>query len=103
MQQAAADEEAGPGRKALNRVVGRFLSLRDTRIARIRATLTHEQRSFFDLLPLLLHVNHPTLPGFVSSDTPAGMINFRPTREQILLARRYVRGFKEEKRPQRAT
>jgi len=94
---AIDDEEAGLGRKELRRVVGRFLTLRDKRLARIRATLTHEQRSFFDLLPLLWHVNHPALPGFVSSDTPAGMTAFRPGREQILLARRYVRGFKDDR------
>jgi adenylate cyclase class 1 len=98
MSSAATDEEAGPGRKALNRIVGRFLALRDIRLARIRATLTHEQRSFFDLLPLLWHVNNPMLPGFVSSETPAGVVGFRPTREHLLLARRYVRGFKTERR-----
>ncbi|MCB1792422.1 MAG: class I adenylate cyclase [Gammaproteobacteria bacterium] len=103
MQEAAADDEVVLGRKALNRIVGRFLALHDRRLARIRATLTHEQRSFFDLLPLLWHVNHPMLPGFVSTETPAGVVNFRPNREQVLLARRYVRGFKEEKRPHRDT
>ena len=73
MSEAATDDSTGPGRKALNRIVGRFLALCDERLLRIRATLTHEQRSLFDLLPLLWHVNHPMLPGFVSSDTPAGM------------------------------
>jgi adenylate cyclase class 1 len=95
MSEPAIVDEAGLGRKQLKRIVGRFQSLCELRLARIRATLTHEQRSFFDLLPLLWHVNHPMLPGFVSSDTPAGMIGFRPSREQLLLARRYVRGFKE--------
>jgi adenylate cyclase class 1 len=99
MNQAAVDDqEAGLGRKQLNRIVGRFLALRDKRLARIRATLTHKQRSFFDLLPLLWHVNHPMLPGFVSTETPAGVIGYRPDRVQLLLARRYARGFKEERR-----
>jgi adenylate cyclase class 1 len=97
MNEPAIDEEAGLGRKQLNRIVGRFLALRDKRLGRIRATLTHEQRSFFDLLPLLWHVNHPMLPGFVSSDTPAGVTAYRPNREQLLLARRYVRGFKDDR------
>ena len=97
MNEPAIDEEQGLGRKELKRIVNRFLTLRDTRLTRIRATLTHEQRSFFDLQPLLWHVNHPMLPGFVSSDTPAGVISYRPTREQLLLARRYARGFKEDK------
>jgi adenylate cyclase class 1 len=101
MNQPATVDEEGLGRKQLKRIVGRFQSLCDLRLRRIRATLTHEQRSFFDLLPLLWHVNHPTLPGFVSTDTPAGMVGFRPDREQLLLARRYVRGFKEDRQPHR--
>lgn len=94
---AIDDEEEGLGRKQLNRIVDRFMALGDKRLIRIRATLTHEQRSFFDLLPLLWHVNHPMLPGFVSTDTPAGVIGYRPSREQLLLARRYARGFSEDK------
>jgi len=98
MSEAAIDDEQGLGRKQLNRIVDRFMALGGQRLNRIRATLTHEQRSFFDLLPLLWHVNNPMLPGFVSTDTPAGVIGFRPNREQLLLARRYARGFNEDKR-----
>lgn len=98
MSEPATDHEEGLGRKRLNRIVGRFLALGDKRLRRIRATLTHEQRSFFDLLPLLWHVNHPMLPGYVSSETPAGVIGYRPDRIQLLLARRYARGFKDDKR-----
>ena len=94
-----AAEEGGLGRRQLRRIVGRFESLGRQRLKRIRATLTHEQRNFFDLLPLLWHVNHPTMPGFVSTDTPAGVSGFRPNRIQLLLARRYARGYTEEKRP----
>ena len=95
------DQATGLGRKDINRIVGRFKALSNQRLKRIRTTLTHEQRNFLDLLPLLWHVNHPTLPGFVSTDTPAGVIGYRALREQLLLARRYVRGFKVEKRPHR--
>ena len=103
MNEAVLEDETGLGRKALKRIVGRFLALRDRRLNRIRTSLTHEQRGFFDLLPLLWHVNHPTLPGFVSSDTPAGVVGFRPSREQLLLARRYVRGFRDERQVNRTT
>ena len=104
MIQASRDaaDEGGLGRKQLRRIVGRFESLGQQRMRRIRATLTHEQRSFFDVLPLLWHVNHPTMPGFVSTETPAGVIGFKPSREQMLLARRYARGYTEEKRPHRS-
>jgi adenylate cyclase class 1 len=98
MGNPATEEEQGLGRKALQRIVDRFHHLRDERLRRIRRTLSHEQRSFFDLLPLLWHVNHPMLPGFVTSNTPSGVVDFHPTREQLLLARRFVRGFREENR-----
>ena len=45
---------------------------------------------FFDMLPLLWHVNHPMLPGFASSATPSGVVDYHPAREQVLLARRFV-------------
>lgn len=98
MGHPAEDDAEGPGRKALNRIVDRFGKLGERRLRRIRTTLTHEQRSFFDLLPLLWHVNHPMLPGFVSTDAPQGVAGFSPSREQLLLARRYARGFKADKR-----
>lgn len=98
MSEAAIGNDEGPGRKQIKRIVDRFTALGSKRLTRIRATLTHEQRSFFDLLPLLWHVNHPMLPGFVSTDAPAGLIGYRPNREQLLLARRYARGFTEDKR-----
>jgi adenylate cyclase class 1 len=91
-------DDEGLGRKQINRIVERFRALGNKRLTRIRATLTHEQRGFFDLLPLLWHVNHAMLPGFVSNDTPAGVIGYRPNREQLLLARRYARGFSEDKK-----
>lgn len=98
MNTPAVEEDQGLGRKDLNRIVARFLALGDQRLARIRASLTHEQSNFFDLLPLLWHVNHAAMPGFASSDTPCGVAGFRPDRTQLLLARRYARGFKEERR-----
>ncbi len=97
MEQLAIDQARVLSRKQIKRIVARFLTLRDQRLSRILATLTHEQRGFFDLLPLLWHINHPMMPGFVSSDTPAGVAAYRPNRDQLLLARRYVRGFKDER------
>jgi adenylate cyclase, class 1 len=95
---AAVNDEPGLGRKALQRIVGRFDTLAVQRLRRIRQSLCHEQQAFFDLLPLLWHVNHPTLPGFVSSNAPCGVVGYRPGRLETLLARRFVRGFNSEGR-----
>ncbi|HCH76789.1 MAG TPA: adenylate cyclase, partial [Pseudomonas sp.] len=45
------------------------------------------------LLPLLFHVNHPILPGYVSATTPAGLAHFVPDAEQLAEAQRLSRSF----------
>lgn len=98
MRTAAADDGPALGRKALQRIVGRFDALASQRLQRMRQSLSHEQQAFFDLLPLLWHVNHPGLPGFASSRTPYGVADYRPGRGERLLARRFVRGYSGEGR-----
>ncbi len=71
------------------------------RMARAQALATHEQRCFLELFPLLLHINHPALPGFNGAETPAGIAGYEPDRHALLLARRHVRSLKAERRPQR--
>jgi len=91
----------GLGRKDIQRVLQRYAQIGRQRLQRIHASLTREQDAFFTLLPLLLHVNHPALPGFVGSDAPAGIAGYVPDRDSILLARRHARSLKKEQRPQR--
>ncbi|MFM1891403.1 MAG: hypothetical protein RLZ44_480, partial [Pseudomonadota bacterium] len=93
MAEPAATPEYGLGRKELQQVRERCLQLRDQRLARIKDSLQREQRQFLELLPLLFHVNHPLLPGFVDTATPAGVADYRPSREDLLLARRHARSF----------
>ena len=57
-------------------VLGRFESINRARLHRIREALGPEQVRFFDVLPLLFHVNRPGLPGYVSRETPAGIKRF---------------------------
>ena len=83
----------GFGRRELSRIRTRYLELRDRRLERIKSGLQRDQRLFLELLPLLFHVNHPLLPGFVDSATPAGVADYRPGRHELLLARRHARGF----------
>src|SRR5690606_11375072 len=42
---------------------------------------------------LLLHVNHPILPGYISATTPAGLAGFEPNAEQLAEAQRLTRSF----------
>ncbi|MFM7785400.1 MAG: class I adenylate cyclase, partial [Gammaproteobacteria bacterium] len=80
-------------RKRLRTVRARFRAISAARLARVREGLPDRQRPFLDLLPLLLHVNHPALPGYVSSQAPCGIAGYRPASETIALARRHWRSF----------
>lgn len=93
MTTAVVNPERDFGRREIAYIRARFLSLRDHRRARLRASLTREQQDYLDLLPLLLHANHPLLPGFVNTDTPAGISHYQPSREELMLARRHARSF----------
>ncbi len=75
----------------------RFLAINSARLARIRDTLRERQAAFLDLLPLLFEVNHPLLPGYVSGQTPAGIVGYDPGGETLQLARRLARSFQYRK------
>ena len=60
------DIDEGIDRKELARLRGRFLSLNQTRLQRASSALSTRQQLVLRLLPLLFHVNHPLLPGYVS-------------------------------------
>jgi adenylate cyclase, class 1 len=93
---------APPEPPELGTIRKRFQALNAARLERVREALRPRQRAFLDLLPLLLHVNHPLLPGYVSGATPAGLCNYSPERETIEAARRLARSFSYQQRAPRA-
>ncbi|MFM2480721.1 class I adenylate cyclase [Celerinatantimonas sp. YJH-8] len=49
-------------------------------------SMSSSARQVFELLPLLLHFNHPLLPGYINDDVPSGISQFSPSaRHQIML------------------
>ncbi len=62
-------------------------------MARAIEGLSPRQQSVLTLLPLFFHVNHPLLPGYVSSSTPAGLSNFEPDTKALAEAQRLTRSF----------
>ncbi|RMG34418.1 MAG: class I adenylate cyclase [Gammaproteobacteria bacterium] len=90
-----------PSRREIRDIRARHAKVARQRMARAQAVATHEQRCFLDLFPLLLHINHPALPGFNGAETPAGIAGYEPDRNALLLARRHARSLKAERRPQR--
>ena len=79
----------------------RFLNINDARLKRIDADLRNSQRDFLALLPLLFHVNHPLLPGYVSKETPMGIPSYTPSKNSLYLAQRISRSFEYKKKAYR--
>jgi len=76
----------------------RFLTLNRDRLRRVLDALTPRQRDFVDVLPLLFHINHPALPGYVAKDTPFGINDYTPNEIAMRAARRIGRSFGDERR-----
>ncbi len=76
----------------------RFFALNRARLWRVRETLRPRQWDFLQLLPLLFHVNHPMLPGYVCNDAPAGVSGYTPSRRAFEAARRISRSFPTKRR-----
>lgn len=77
----------------LHSIVQRFKNLNQLRLNRVKEFLQHRQQIFLQLLPLLFHQNHPLLPGYISSETPAGIPDYRPTHQAIQAAKQFSKGF----------
>lgn len=88
----------GIGRRELELVRRRFLALHRDRLERILADLRPAQQDFLRLLPLLCHINHPLLPGFVGTEAPAGIPGFQPDSSQLEITRKYWRTFQYQPR-----
>lgn len=82
----------------VNVVKKRFLGINRERLLRAQQTLRDRQRDFLDLLPLLFHINHASLPGFVSKDTPAGISEYRPSDRSLAAAKRFAKAFSTKRR-----
>ena len=82
-------------------IKARFVELNRQRLRRARADLRTAEREFLDLLPLLFHVNHPALPGYVDKATPAGLPEYSPPAGVLRIARRHFRSFAWQKRAYR--
>lgn len=79
----------------------RFFALNQARLQRTRADLRQRQLDFLDLLPLLYHINHPMLPGYVSKQTPAGIPDYSPDSQTLRLAGRLSKSFGYKRRAYR--
>lgn len=68
------------------------------RISRLIALAPHQQALFYRLLPLLFHINHKLLPGHVSDDCPAGIMDYQPDNEALNSAISLNRNFSHRRK-----
>lgn len=87
-----------PAHADIHAIRKRFEILNRDRLARARSTLRERQRDVFDVLALLFHTNHPSLPGFVSKSTPCGVAEYRPPDQALEAAARIAKTFQQKRR-----
>ena len=77
----------------IEQALARFKQVNEGRIARVRDGLQPRQQQCFDLLPLLFHVNHDSLPGYSNqTDMPTGIAQYHPSEQQLKTAQTVARG-----------
>ena len=86
---------------ALRDVKRHFLALNTDRLRRVQDSLEARQRMFIELLPLLFHINHPMLPGYISNETPCGICDYSPGQRSLRSAQKLARSFSFQRRAQR--
>lgn len=91
--------DSGVDRKTLKTIKQRFLLVNNARLARTKSALAARQQIFLELLPMLFHVNHPMLPGYVSHQTPCGLSGYNPGKRDIQKTQRLARSFTYRRQP----
>ncbi len=82
-------------------VKARFFALNRARLQRAAEAMRPRQREFLELLPLVFHINHPMLPGFVGKEAPVGIPDYAPGKTAIATARRHAQSFAFRRRAYR--
>ncbi len=79
-------------------VKDRFLLINREKQRRIHESLSNRHCEILDILPLLFHVNHALLPGYVASKTPHGIPEYSPGKAAEVAARKLTKSFSLKKR-----
>lgn len=76
------------------------MALNKDRLHRVQDCLEARQSGFIELLPLMFHINHPMLPGYLSNKTPCGVSDYAPGKRCIQAARALAKSFSYQRRAQ---
>jgi adenylate cyclase class 1 len=66
----------------IKKLITRLDLLNQQRIERSLAVMDSQAQHIFSVLPLLLHYNHSSLPGYLDEQTPYGVFDFSPSTTQ---------------------
>ena len=69
-----------------------FAALNQARLDAAYSLMLPKQQQVLDLIPVLLHMNHVRLPGFVANQVPAGVAHFEPSARQLSAVQTLARG-----------
>lgn len=75
-----------------------FQALNHERIQRLLQLAPDRHRLILELLPFLLHINNKLLPGYLSDDAPAGLIDYRPDKKALDRAKQLEKSFRYRRR-----
>ncbi len=84
--------------KQLKTIRQDFINLCELRFTRMESSLSPTQADYLKLLPLLFHVNHPMLPGYVDKFVPAGIPNYTPSMLEKKIAKTVSQSFEYKPR-----
>lgn len=87
------DYDEGIDRKTLRRLRDRFWQVNGARWQRAHSALSYRQQAVLEVLPLVFHLNHPALPGYLDHDCPFGIAHYQPPPEALGAAQRLARSF----------
>jgi adenylate cyclase class 1 len=90
----APDFSEGVDRKLLKRVRDRFMQVNADRLQKTQEGLSLRQQDILKVLPVLYHVNHPLMPGYVSREVPYGISCYEPDKPVLAVARSFSQTFK---------
>ena len=72
-----------PSAAQINQWRQSFSALNSARLKQARSLLFERQTRVLDVLPLLIHLNHPQLPGFINNKVPAGIEHYVPHTDSL--------------------
>ncbi len=98
MSETSAAGTSELDRKQLLQLRKRFQTLSRARLERLRSITRDRERDLVDVLPLLFHVNHALLPGWINAETPCSIVDYTPTQTALQAAHKLARSFTHEKR-----